>query len=284
MFDYNADGRPDIFFTNGAKTPSLEKSSPIYSNRLYRNDGGMRFTDVTTAAGLSGAGYAIGAAAGDFDNDGHVDLFVAGVGAHQLYRNRGDGRFDDITKAAGIASGEFAVGGGWFDYDNDGRLDLLVVNYVQWSADKNPSCGDEARGSSSTATRACSRDCRTVSTAIAATARSRMSARTGLQRRQGDERIVRRFRPRWPSRHLRHQRRGAELSLPQQWRRHVHGIGIARGSVGAGHGPSDFQHGRRCPGLRQRRLGGHPVHGADGGDVSALPQRVGQEPRDRSSR
>jgi hypothetical protein len=145
VFDYDADGRPDIFFTNGAKTPSLEKSSPIYSNRLYRNDGGMRFTDVTTAAGLSGAGYAIGAAAGDFDNDGHVDLFVAGVGAHRLYRNRGGGRFDDITKAAGIASGEFAVGGGWFDYDNDGRLDLLVVNYVQWSADKNPSCGDEAR-------------------------------------------------------------------------------------------------------------------------------------------
>ena len=145
VFDYNRDGRPDIFFTNGAKTPSLEKSSPIYSNRLYRNDGGMRFTDVTSAAGLSGAGYAIGAAAGDFDNDGHVDLFVAGVRASQLYRNRGDGRFEDITKAAGIASGEFAVGGGWFDYDNDGLLDLLVVNYVQWSADKNPSCGDEAR-------------------------------------------------------------------------------------------------------------------------------------------
>jgi enediyne biosynthesis protein E4 len=145
VFDYNADGRPDIFFTNGAKTPSLEKSSPIYSNRLYRNDGGMRFTDVTTSAGLSGAGYAIGAAAGDFDNDGHVDLFVAGVGANRLYRNRGDGRFDDVTKAAAIATGDFAVGGGWFDYDNDGRLDLLVVNYVQWSADKNPSCGDEAR-------------------------------------------------------------------------------------------------------------------------------------------
>ena len=105
----------------------------------------MRFTDVTSAAGLSGAGYAIGAAAGDFDNDGHVDLFVAGARTSQLYRNRGDGRFEDVTKASGIASGEFAVAGGWFDYDNDGRLDLLVVNYVQWSADRNPSCGDEAR-------------------------------------------------------------------------------------------------------------------------------------------
>jgi hypothetical protein len=145
VFDYNGDGRPDIFFTNGAKTPSLEKSSPAYSNRLYRNDGGMRFTDVTAAAGLAGAGYAIGAAAGDFDNDGHVDLFVAGARTNQLYRNRGDGRFEDITRAAGIASGDFSVAGGWFDYDNDGRLDLLVVNYVQWSADRNPSCGDEGR-------------------------------------------------------------------------------------------------------------------------------------------
>jgi hypothetical protein len=145
VFDYNGDRRPDIFFTNGAKTPALEKSAPIYSNRLYRNDGGMRFTDVTSAAGLSGAGYAIGAAAGDFDNDGHVDLFVAGARTSQLYRNRGDGRFEDVTKAAGIAGGDFAVAGGWFDYDNDGLLDLLVVNYVQWSADRNPSCGDEAR-------------------------------------------------------------------------------------------------------------------------------------------
>jgi hypothetical protein len=145
VFDYNRDGRPDIFFTNGAKTPSLEKSTAIYSNRLYRNDGGMRFTDVTAAAGLAGAGYAIGASAADFDNDGHVDLFVAGARTNQLYRNRGDGRFDDVTKSAGIASGDFSVAGGWFDYDNDGRLDLLVVTYVQWSADSNPSCGDEGR-------------------------------------------------------------------------------------------------------------------------------------------
>jgi enediyne biosynthesis protein E4 len=145
VFDYNGDGRPDIFFTNGAKTPALDKVSPIYSNRLYRNDGGMRFTDVTTAAGVSGAGYAIGAAAGDFDNDGHVDLFVAGARANQLYRNRGDGRFEDVTRAAGIAGDDFSVGGGWLDYDNDGRLDLLVLNYVQWSPDTNPSCGDEAR-------------------------------------------------------------------------------------------------------------------------------------------
>src|SRR3990170_1679687 len=131
VFDYNGDGRPDIFFTNGAQTPSLEKTSDIYANRLFRNDGGMRFTDVTDAAGVRGAGYAMGAAAGDYDNDGHVDLFVAGVRRNQLLRNRGDGRFEDVTGKAGIGSGEWAVAGGWFDYDNDSRLDLFVVNYVQ---------------------------------------------------------------------------------------------------------------------------------------------------------
>jgi hypothetical protein len=146
VFDYNGDRRPDIFFTNGAATPSLQKTSQIHWNRLYRNDGNMRFTDVTDAAGVRGVGYAMGVAAADYDNDGHVDLFVAGVRDNQLLRNRGDGRFEDVTKQSGITSGEWGVAGGWFDYDNDGRLDLLVVNYVEWSVDANRSCGDEARG------------------------------------------------------------------------------------------------------------------------------------------
>ena len=146
VFDYNGDGRPDVFFTNGAETPSLRKTSDAYANRLFRNDGGMRFTDVTGAAGVQGIGYAMGAAAADYDNDGDVDLFVAGVRQNQLLRNRGDGRFEDVTAHAGIAGGEWAVAGGWFDYDNDGRLDLFVVNYVQWSPEMNRYCGDQGRG------------------------------------------------------------------------------------------------------------------------------------------
>lgn len=146
VFDYNGDGRPDIFFTNGAETPSLQKTSAAYSNHLYRNDGNMRFTDVTGAAGVRGIAYSMGAAAADYDNDGHVDLFVAGAKQNQLLRNRGDGRFEDVTKQSGIASGEWSVAGGWFDYDNDGRLDLFVVNYVQWSPETNRSCGDAAKG------------------------------------------------------------------------------------------------------------------------------------------
>jgi len=145
VFDYNGDGRPDIFFTNGAAIPSLEKSAPKYFNRLYRNEGGMKFTEVTAEAGVAGAGYSMGAAAADYDNDGHVDLFVAGVNRNILYHNLGNGRFQDVTEKAGIKSGVWAVAAGWFDYDNDGLLDLFVVNYLQWSPENNRFCGDRAQ-------------------------------------------------------------------------------------------------------------------------------------------
>jgi len=145
VFDYDGDGRLDVFFTNGAAVPSLEKDDPKFSNRLFRNEGGLRFRDVTEAAGVRGAGYAMGVAAADYDNDGRTDLFVAGVHGQTLYRNLG-GRFGDVTDAAGVDGDRWAVGGGWFDYDNDGRLDLLVLNYTVWTADMDRFCGDSARG------------------------------------------------------------------------------------------------------------------------------------------
>src|SRR5579884_1738096 len=144
-FDYNGDGRTDIFFTNGSALPSLEKDSPKYWNRLFRNDGGMRFTDVTEQAGVAGAGYSMGAAAADFDNDGKTDLFVAGVYRNILYRNLGNGRFEDVTAKAGIKSNRWSVAAGWIDYDNDGLLDLFVVNYANWTPAFNRFCGDSAR-------------------------------------------------------------------------------------------------------------------------------------------
>jgi len=146
VFDYNNDGLPDIFFTNGASSPSLRKESPHDHNRLYRNDGGLRFTDVTEKAGIAGAGYAMGATAADYDNDGNVDLFVAGVFRNILYRNRGDGTFEDVTAKAGIRSDYWAVAAGWFDFDKDGLLDLFVVNYMKWTPLFNLYCGDPARG------------------------------------------------------------------------------------------------------------------------------------------
>jgi hypothetical protein len=146
VFDYDGDGRPDIYFTNGAEVPLLTKSSPKYWNRLFHNEGAWKFRDVTEQAGVAGAGYSMGAAVGDFDNDGHPDLFIAGVNRNTLYRNLGNGRFEDVTERAGIRSGEWAVAAGWFDYDRDGRLDLWVVHYARWPPADDRYCGDAARG------------------------------------------------------------------------------------------------------------------------------------------
>ena len=101
VFDYDGDGLTDIFFTNGAETPSLVKSSPKFRNRLYRNLGGMKFEDVTGKAGLAGMGYSTAAAAADYDNDGDIDLFVGGVRQNFFYRNRGDGTFEDAARKPG---------------------------------------------------------------------------------------------------------------------------------------------------------------------------------------
>ncbi|MDD1750080.1 MAG: VCBS repeat-containing protein, partial [Methanothrix sp.] len=145
-FDYNGDGRTDIFFANGAEIPSFRKTSAKFRNRLFRNEGGMKFKDVTDEAGLAGEGFSVAASAGDYDNDGRADLFVAGVNRSVLYRNTGNGRFEDVTEASGMKSGAWAVAAGWIDYDNDGFLDLFVVNYVQWSPADDIVCGDSQSG------------------------------------------------------------------------------------------------------------------------------------------
>jgi hypothetical protein len=145
-FDYDGDGLIDVFLTNGASQPGLTKPDASWWNRLYRNRGKGVFEDVTTAAGLRGEGFSMGAAAADYDNDGHADLFVAGVRRNVLYRNRGDGTFEDVTSKAGIHAEPWSVAAGWFDYDGDGRLDLFVVNYVEWDPAKEPACIDQRSG------------------------------------------------------------------------------------------------------------------------------------------
>ena len=146
LFDYNNDGLLDIFFTNGAAIPSLEKTDPSYWNRLFRNNGDGTFTDVTEKAGLQGIGYSMGVAAGDYDNDGFVDLYVTGLNRNQLFHNSGDGTFTDVTAKAGVAGmvpnlgKAWSVAAGWFDYKNDGLLDLFVVNYLNYGISTAKPC------------------------------------------------------------------------------------------------------------------------------------------------
>ena len=144
-FDYDGDGLTDIYLTNGAAIPSMEKASPKFYNRLYRNQGGMKFADVTEQAAVQGAGYSMGVAVADYNNDGHIDIFIAGVNRNILYRNTGKGKFEDMTAQAGIRSPVWSVAAGWFDYDNDGWLDLFIVNYAKWSLAYDRFCGDREK-------------------------------------------------------------------------------------------------------------------------------------------
>jgi len=138
VLDYDNDGLLDIFFTNGAAIPSLEKTGPEYWNRLFRNNGDGTFTDVTEKAGLKGIGYSMGVAAGDYNNDGFVDLYITGVNRNQLFHNNGDGTFTDVTEKAGVTGiipkygKAWSIAAGWLDYNNDGLLDLFVVNYLNY--------------------------------------------------------------------------------------------------------------------------------------------------------
>lgn len=166
LFDYDNDGDLDVFLVQGLPAEDFAKagalpveaakagrgSSGKATCRLFRNDlviaadGGrtLRFTDVTAAAGVGLRGYGMGAAVGDYDNDGYPDLFVTGFGSTTLLRNNGDGTFTDVTRRAAISESGWSTSAAFVDYDRDGYLDLFVARYVDFTIAANKQCNDPA--------------------------------------------------------------------------------------------------------------------------------------------
>ncbi len=155
FFDYDNDGDLDVYLVQGAllgagKTvePATFKPPGALQGKLFRNDliikadGSrvLRFTEMTQSSGIVARGYGMGAAAGDFDNDGWTDLFLTNLGATQLWRNNRNGTFTDATKKAGVETSDWSTSAAWVDYDNDGWLDLFVCHYVNFTTANNKKC------------------------------------------------------------------------------------------------------------------------------------------------
>jgi hypothetical protein len=147
FIDYDNDGWPDIFLVNGTDWPGHGQKHT--TPKLYHNNHDGTFTDVTHKAGLDIEMYGIGAAVGDYDNDGYDDLFVTAYGQSRLFHNNGNGTFTDVTQKAGLAGvKEFSTSAAWVDYDKDGKLDLVVGNYVQWTPETDLYCTMDGKSKS----------------------------------------------------------------------------------------------------------------------------------------
>jgi enediyne biosynthesis protein E4 len=145
VFDYDNDGWPDIFLVNGT-TLDAGTSSGGPTNHLYHNNHDGTFTDVTEKAGLRHSGWGQGVCVGDYDNDGHEDLYVTYYGKNVLYHNNGNGTFTDVSAKAGVGGTGKAWGTGcaFVDYDRDGKLDLMVATYVDFDLAAAPKPGERA--------------------------------------------------------------------------------------------------------------------------------------------
>jgi hypothetical protein len=144
FIDYDNDGYPDILLVNGEDWPAHPRggvNGGATTLKLYHNNHDGTFTDVTRRAGLAIPMFGLGAAVGDYDNDGFDDLFITALGQSHLFHNNGNGTFSDVTKSAGMwGPSEFSTSAAWVDYDRDGKLDLVVSNYVQWTPQTDLYC------------------------------------------------------------------------------------------------------------------------------------------------
>jgi hypothetical protein len=145
FLDYDDDGWMDVYIVNSGPCDFFQPRAPL-RNALYRNNHDGTFADVTEKAGVAGGTFAMGVAVGDYDGDGHPDIFVTSYGRSILYRNNGNGTFSDVTERAGVASPGWTTSAVWFDCDNDGRLDLFVCSFVEFGMGKNIVCGDNKLG------------------------------------------------------------------------------------------------------------------------------------------
>ena len=160
LFDYDGDGDLDVFLVQGASgdpgtgyrgpgTGSGATATATATARLFRNDldkpgGTLRFTDVTSEAGLALVAQGMGVAVGDIDNDDDLDLYVTTFGDNVLYRNDGNGRFTDVTTKAGAHDTRWSTSAAFVDYDRDGHLDLFIANYVDFTPAGNKPCAEPA--------------------------------------------------------------------------------------------------------------------------------------------
>jgi hypothetical protein len=267
VFDYDRDGLLDIFFTNGAQMPEMKKVDPSYYNRLLRQKPDGTFEDVTERAGLAGADldFNFGVAAGDYDNDGYPDLFLAAAGRNTLYHNNGDGTFTDVTEASGIGAkpkDTLSVVAAWFDYDRDGLPDLVVSNYTIWTPKIDHRCTMGEKDFYCDPRRYPSVPHRLYRN-LGKGRFADVTEQTGLAAAPGKGMgiSIADFND---DGFLRRQRHRPELPLPEPRRQEVRGGGPA-GRRGLQRQRADrLVDGQRRQGLRQRRQGGHLLQQPDG--------------------
>src|SRR5438128_5742780 len=143
FLDYDGDGRLDLFLVNSSRLPGCKEKGPFYP-ALYHQKPDGSFEDVTKQAGLAIDCYGMGVAVGDYDNDGHPDLYLTAHGGSHLFHNNGNGAFTEVTRTARVPGPAIGTSAAWFDYDRDGFLDLFVCNYCRWSPALNQTCGDSS--------------------------------------------------------------------------------------------------------------------------------------------